>query len=123
MADIILLRQAAFDIDEILQDSTKRWGEKVANEYVMHFDDALQRLAEHRHLLRTFEGSEVLYYYPVGKHSLFCTICDDTIYVLTVKYGGMNLERVIHDLEPMLLSEVEIMQGKLQRKHDNTKKV
>jgi plasmid stabilization system protein ParE len=122
MADIILLRRAAFDIDEIIQDSTKRWGEKVADDYIASIDNALQLLAEHTHLLRAFEGSEVLYYYPVRKHSLFCTICDNTIYVLTVKYGGMNLERVIHDLEPMLLSEIEIMHHKLQATDESTKK-
>lgn len=116
MTDIILLRRAAFDIDDILHDSMKRWGDKVASEYVESIDDALQRLAEHPQLLRSFAGSEVLYYYPVRKHSLFCALAENTIYVLTVKYGGMNLEDVMQTLEPMLLHEVAIMQGKLQAK-------
>ncbi len=113
MTEIILLRRAAFDIDEIIQDSIKRWGKKVTDNYINGIDNALQLLSEHPHLLRTFEGSKTLYYYPVQKHSLFCARCNNRIYVLTIKYAGMNLERIIHELEPMLLTEIEIMQGKL----------
>ncbi|MEZ5534304.1 MAG: type II toxin-antitoxin system RelE/ParE family toxin [Thiolinea sp.] len=115
MPELILSRRAALDIAVIEDDSIRRWGQAVANSYLDSIDNALQLVSDNPGLLRKFANSEQLLFYPVRKHSLFCTLYNDVIYVLTVRYGGMDLERLIHELEPFLLEEVEIMHRKLGR--------
>lgn len=113
MTDIILTRRALFDIDGIEVDSTDKWGKGVADTYMNDVDAALKLISEYPNFLKRFGETDALLWYPVREHMLFCSMVADTIYVLTVKYGGMDLEEIMMDMEPLLLDEAKVMQSKL----------
>ena len=47
---------------------------------------------------------------------LVFAVLDDTLYLLTVKYGDMDIEDIITRLEPSLVLEAEVLHNRLNKK-------
>lgn len=110
MARILVSRLAIEDLFGIERYSREQWGKRIAAEYMAAIEQGLRRLRETPGLLRTkAEISEALQFYRVRQHFLVCAAKDDTVFVLTVKHGAMDLPERIGEMEPQLLQEVEIL--------------
>ena len=103
-------RRAARDIEEIGRFSAGQWGNRVAEEYLDHIEQALQRLRQNPALLRIKpEFSRHLRFFRVGRHYLDCALVEDNIYLVTVKHGSLDLPNRLAELEPTLLQETDLL--------------
>jgi plasmid stabilization system protein ParE len=110
MAYLALSRRAVLDLAEIERYSIEQWGKKVAADYLDEIEAALKRLKEHPGLLRERpELSETLKFYRAGRHLLVCALEADSIYLLAVKHGAMDLPERLAELEPHLMKEAELL--------------
>jgi toxin ParE1/3/4 len=110
--------RATLDLAEIADYSVSRWGVRVADDYLDGFDSALDLLAANPDLLRDIPGlSGALKWYRVNQHYLICTVIEPVIYVVTVKYGSMDIPNRLLELEPTLQREVEIMHDAFLRRY------
>lgn len=110
MAYLALTRTAVDDLEDIRIYSEDHWADKVAERYLEFLECALQRLKEHPELLRDIPAfSKHLKFYRVEKHFLVCALEGENVYVLTVKYGAMDLPERIGELEPQLVQEATIL--------------
>ena len=99
-------RRALRDLEEIRRFSVERWGERVAEEYLDNIEQALDRLRENPNLLRTrSEFSPHFRFYRVSRHFLVCSMVENSIYVLAIKHGSLDLPNRLAELEPRLLRE------------------
>jgi toxin ParE1/3/4 len=105
-----LSRRALRDIEEIRNYSVEHWGQKVAEEYLNGVEEALARLRESPNLLRTKpEFSRHLQFYRVHRHFLVCSTIGQSIYVLAVKHGSLDLPKRLAELEPRVLDEANLL--------------
>lgn len=110
MGYVGISRRAGRDIREIEQFSIENWGEKVAAEYLDSIQEALRRLSRDPGLLRSRpEFSPHFRFYRVNRHFLVCSIVDESIYVLAVKHGSLDLPNRLNELEPHLLKEADLL--------------
>ena len=110
MVAIYITDRAALEIDGIEKYSRKQWGKRVADEYINNIEKALELLKEAPGLLLPKpDFSKHLKFYSTGKRTLVFEVIGDYIYLVTIKYSGMNLEERMTELEPTLRKEVEIM--------------
>lgn len=110
MAYLGISRRAARDIEEIRLFSVEHWGNRVAEEYLDHIEEALQRLRQNPTLLRTKpEFSRHFRFFRVRVHYLVCSLVEDSIYLVTVKHGSLNLPKRLAELEPTLLEETDLL--------------
>lgn len=110
MAHLALTRRALLDIQDIDTFSDTKWGQHVAGEYLDAIEEALNRLRENPQLLRAKQDvSASLCFYRVRQHFLVCAVYADSVFVLSVKHGAMDLPNRIKELEPQLLVEAEMM--------------
>ena len=112
-----LSRRALLDIQHIESYSVEKWGEKVAEEYLKSIEDALNLIRKNPTLLKPkAEISEALCFHRVRQHFLVCTIFEESIFVLTVKHGAIDLPNRIAELEPQLMQEAEILHNAYRKK-------
>lgn len=110
MAYLALSRRALLDIQEIEAYSVEKWDEATADQYLKSIEDALNLLRETPNLLKPKpEVSQSLCFYRVRQHFLVCAYFDDSIFVLTVKHGAMDLPNRIAELEPQLSQEADML--------------
>ncbi|MGK0186386.1 MAG: toxin ParE1/3/4 [Verrucomicrobiales bacterium] len=110
MGYLVISRLAAYDLEEIENYSIERWGEQVAARYMGSIELALRRLRDNPSLLKeSARISDDLRLYRVEKHFLVCALVEESVYVLTVKHGAMDLPERIGELEPVLRQEAEIL--------------
>ena len=111
MSYLKLSRTAIHDLEEIRIYSEENWDDDDAATRCMEsLEEALKRLEVHPDLLRAIPAfSEHLKFYRVERHFLVCSLMGKNIYVLTVKYGAMDLLESIGELEPQLVREAEIL--------------
>ncbi|MCW1923187.1 type II toxin-antitoxin system RelE/ParE family toxin [Luteolibacter arcticus] len=110
MSYLALSRRAVLDLAEIERYSIEQWGKKVAADYLDDIEAALKRLKEAPGLLRARpELSENLKFYRVGRHLLVCALEGESIYVLAVKHGAMDLPERLAELEPHLVQEAGVL--------------
>lgn len=103
-------RRAARDIEEIRRYSVERWGERVAAEYQESQEQALNRLRENPGLLRTKpEFSAHFRFYRVRRHFLVCSVVQESVYLVAVKHGSLDLPSRLAKLEPTLLEETDLL--------------
>ena len=112
--EIQLTKRALSDLREIDRHSAREWGRKTADKYLEGIDEALNRLRVSPNLLR-LEPDLIpgLYFYRVQKHFLVCDFRDKTVNVLTVIHTSMDLPARLMELEPCLIAEAQILQGRL----------
>jgi plasmid stabilization system protein ParE len=110
MAYLGLSRRALLDIQDIEAYSIEKWGRKVASEYLQSIEDALNLLREDPGLLKAKSNiSQSLCFYRVRQHFLVCAAFKESIFVLTVKHGAMDLPSRIAEIEPQLNQEAHIL--------------
>lgn len=110
MAYLGISRRAARDIEEIHSFSVDLWGNKVAEEYLNHIEEALQRLQQNPTLLRIKpEFSRHFRFFRVRRHYLVCSLVEENVYLVTVKHGSLDLPNRLAELEPTLLEETDLL--------------
>jgi len=115
MATLRLTRRALIDLKEIKKYSIEKHGTITAEKYLASIEDALVTIKEYPEILKDRPFAQYAKFYFVGKHTLVFAVLDNTIYVLTVKYGGMDIENIINRFEPTLMQEAEIMHKRLRK--------
>ncbi len=117
MAQVYLARRALLDIDEIDRYSVDRWGNEVAERYPDDIQAGLQRLADSPSLLREQPDYSLrLRFYRVREHVLVCDVVDESIFVLALRHGTMDLPRRIAELEPQLIDEAELLHARIVKR-------
>ena len=117
MAYLGLSRRALIDIVQIETYSVEKWGRKVADKYLGHIQTGLDLIRENPKILKAKPGvSDSLCFYRVREHFLVCALFEESVFVLTVKHGAMDLPARIGELEPQILQEAEILYRAYQRK-------
>jgi plasmid stabilization system protein ParE len=110
VAYIGLTQRALLDIQEIESLSIEKWGEDTASDYLQSIENALNLLRENPNLLKANPAmSQSLSFYRVRRHFLVCVAYQDSIFVLTVKHGAMDLPNRLTELEPQLMQEAEML--------------
>lgn len=116
MAFLGLSRRALLDIQEIEAFSIEKWGHAVAAEYLQSIEEALNLLRENPVLLQSKpEISDSLCFYRVRQHQLVFAVFDESLFLLTVKHGAMDLPNRIAELEPSLTEEAELLHQAYRR--------
>lgn len=117
MVHLALSRRALLDIAEIEVYSMEKWGPRVADEYLKNIEDALELLRTNPSLLKSKDTlSPSLCFYRVRQHFLVCAMFAESIFVLTVKHGAMDLPNRIAKLEPHLIQEAEMLHRRFREK-------
>ena len=114
MAQIRITRRALSDLNKIEEDSNSDFGQIVADKYLDDIENALRALSEHPSLLTEKPFADYVRFYGVRKHTLVFCMLEDILYLLTLKYGGMDIEDIVIRLETTLLREAEIMHERLK---------
>lgn len=115
MTEIRLTRRALSDLMAIEEKSIQAFGQIVADKYMGDIEDALKTLSEYPRLLREQPFADHARFFTVRKHVLVFAVLDDILYLLTVKYGGMDIEAIITRLEPTLILEAQVLNEKLNK--------
>ena len=115
MAEVRITRRALSDLNKIEEDSVRDFGQIVADKYMDDIEVALQTLSDYPSLLREKSFADNMLFFCVRKHTLVFCMLEDIVYLLTLKYGGMDIEDIVIRLEPTLLREAEIMHGRLKK--------
>ena len=111
-----LTERALRDILEIEAYSVEQFGRRAASRYLADLEAALGRIAEHPDLLRQeSQFHPALQFYRAGSHLLVCDRQDMGIFVLTLLHGSMDIPERLHELEPTLQVETEILHRKLRQ--------
>ncbi len=119
MSEIRFTRRALADLDKISKDSIERYGQIVTDKYMAYIEDILKTITEYPNILIKKPFAEHVRFFVAREHMLVFSALDDTIYLLTVKYGGMDIENIISRLEPALVYEAEIMHDRLRKGGSN----
>ena len=115
MVEIRLTRRALAELEEIETDSVDEHGQIVADKYIDDIEDVLKTIAEYPNILREKPFAEHTRFFKIREHMLVFSMLDDILYLLTVKYGAMDIENIITRLEPTLVREAEIMHMRLKK--------
>ena len=113
----LLLTQRALDDFASIEDySIEQWGKSTANRYLADLEAGLERIRDNPELLRSEEGFHAsLRFYSVNKHVFVCNVFAESIYLLTVLHGSMDIPSRLHELAATLALETELLHRKLQR--------
>ncbi len=114
MVEIRFTRKALVDLQEIEQNSITCFGKKVAAKYMTDIEEVLETISEYPHILQEKSFSKHTTFFCVREHMLVFAILDNIIYLLTVRYGGMDLESIIPREEPTLIHEAQILHERLK---------
>lgn len=112
---VLLTDRALGDIAEIEDSSKEKWGEEVAARYIDDLERALERLREYPDLLHPDPALHPsLGFYSVNRHMLICARHPQASVVLTVLHQKMDIPARLAELQPELVLEVELLQGRLE---------
>jgi plasmid stabilization system protein ParE len=110
MAFLGLSRRALLDIQEIETYSIERWGPAITANHLQSIEDALNLLRRNPSLIKPKRSvSQSLCFYRVRQHFLVCAAFEETVFILTVKHGAVDLPNRIAELEPQLFLEAEML--------------
>lgn len=113
---MLLTDRALSDLRDTERYSIENWGRKTADKHLAGIKLALQRVSETPALLREqADFSAALRFYRVNKHWLACDVRLETIVVLTVIHGSMDLPNRLTEFQPTLSTEAELLQAKLKQ--------
>ncbi len=115
-----LTERALSDLVAIEAYSIKQWGKRVAAKYLSDIEGRLLLVQENpvvqenSGLLSSAEGlPEVLQCYPGGKHILIFDVMPDSLVLLTVIHGNIDLPNQLAELVLALATEIQLLHGKL----------
>lgn len=101
-----LTKRATWDLMLIHQRSMEEWGEMVAEKCLRGIEETMKTIERYPNILRKSPNiSKHFYIYPYKSHWLVCDKAEHFIFVLTVRYAGINLENIVQELTPSLQSE------------------
>ena len=110
MTKLLLTDRALIGIAAIERYSAERWGAQGADRYLADLDAALGRLAEDLSLFKgRHDYTGRLRFYRVREHVLVGDVIGNPGFVLTVRHRSMDVIDRLHELEPDLMHEAEIM--------------
>ena len=112
-----LTNRALRDIANIESYSLKKFGERVASQYIGKLEAGIGRISDNAELLREeslFHKS--LKFYRIEQHLLVCeTAIEDKIIILTLMHASMDIPSRLAELEPKLSIEAELLLKRLYR--------
>lgn len=112
-----LTERALADLVGIESYSIKQWGKAVAKKYLSDIESRLLLIQESPGLLSSSDGlPEAFQCYPAGKHVMFFDVHPQSLVLLTVIHGNMDLPNRLAELVPTLATEIELLHGKLRSK-------
>jgi plasmid stabilization system protein ParE len=115
--NFLLTRRAVRDIKEILADSTERWGRQTAETYLDALQAGLDRLGENSGLLWPEpDFHESFMFYRVQQHLFVCDARPASLVVLAVVHSARDIPSRLAELQPSLITEVEMLHRKLESK-------
>lgn len=101
-----LTKRSTWDIEKLYLESVEEWGEKVADEYFNGLQETLITIERYPNILRKNPKiSNHFMVYPYKRHWIICDKIDDFVFVLTVKFAGMNLASITDEIGPILRAE------------------
>ena len=113
---LYLTQRSLRDLVAIEVFSIEQFGKRVANQYLDKLESGINRLRDNPELLREeppFHSS--LRFYRVEKHVLVCeTGAKGKIIVLTLLHGSMDIPTRLAELEPILVTEVDLLLKRLK---------
>lgn len=110
MARLLLAERAIDDLADIEAYSIETWGQATADRYIDGVSAAFDLLKASPDLLKPRDDfSGRLLFYRVERHWLVCDRFGETIVVLTVAHGAMDIHARLARLEPTLIQEAELM--------------
>jgi len=114
---VYLTDRALRDIASIELHSIKRFGKRVAAQYVGKLGAGISRIAENPDLLRDEPRfNQSLKFYRVEQHLLVCeTGIEGKIIILTLLHSSMDVPSRLAELEPNLSIETEMLLVQLRR--------
>jgi toxin ParE1/3/4 len=113
---LLLTQRVLEDLAGVLEYSTDQWGKKPAEKYLDDIEAGLERLRQEPDLLQPLpDRYPPLTYYRVNKHLLVCDFQADSIVLLTVIHGCMDIPNRLADLQPTLATEVEMLHNTLRK--------
>ncbi len=115
MTSLHLTDRSLSDIVEIERYSVKRWGQRVADQYLADLDEAFGRLEEDLSLFRRrrdYTGR--LRFYRVREHVIVGDVIGGVGFVMTVWHGSMDFIDLLSELEPELRHEAEFMVRRIE---------
>ena len=109
-----LTKRAISDLLGVEAYSIEQWGKRAATKYLKEIEAGLQLMREDPRILRPLEGlPPQLCFYCVNKHFLVCDVAPESIVVLTVIHGSMDLPHRLGELVPQLAAEVAMLRNQL----------
>jgi toxin ParE1/3/4 len=100
----------------VLEYSTEQWGKKTAEKYLDDLEAGLERIRQQPDLLQPLPDLHPsLTFYRVNKHLFACDRQPESIIVLTVIHGSMDIPNRLAELQPTLAAEVELLHNKLRQ--------
>lgn len=118
---LLLTQRALNDLAGLLEYSTMQWGKRTAEKYLDDIEAGLERIRQHPDLLQPLPDlNPPLTFYRVSKHLLICDSQAASIVVLTVIHGSMDIPNRLAELQPTLVTEVEMLHGKLRKSRNRT---
>ncbi len=109
-----LTKRAISDLLGIEAYSIEQWGKRAATKYLKEIEAGLQLIREDPGILRPLEGLPApLRFCRVNKHFLVCDVVRESIVVLTVIHGSMDLPNRLGELVPQLAAEVAMLRHQL----------
>jgi toxin ParE1/3/4 len=114
---LLLTHRALDDIQRIFDYSVEHWGKRAAEKYLDAMESGLDRVKTQPGLLRPEpDFHESLTFYRINQHLLVCDARPESIVVLTVVHGSMDIPARLAELEPTLAAEVALLHRKLRAK-------
>lgn len=109
-------RRATLDLRKIENYSISKWGSKTAKEYINSIEQALTLLQENPKILRQdAKISAYFHLYRVRQHFLVFDVTKNTLNLLTIIHGSMDLPERLAELEPSLYEEIAYLHDKLEK--------
>ena len=111
-----LTQRAADDIQAIFDHSIHEWGKATAEKYLTAIQSGIDRIQADPSLLDILPDFDSnLQFYRINKHLLVCDVKSESIIVVTVIHGSMDIPTRLAELIPALSAEVEMLHQRLWR--------
>ena len=121
-SELVLTQRALRDVQAIFDYSAKRWGKSTADKYLDDIEAGLERLKAQPELLKSVPDSPpALTFYRINKHLVVCDARPEAIVVLTVVHASMDIPARLAELQPTLVTEVELLHHRLLAKKSRRK--
>ncbi len=111
MAKLLKVRRtliASAKLEEIYEYSCDHWGETVAEKYLMDIEAVIQQAAFDRGgLKRNPKYSTRFTYSPARRHLVFFDVKKDTLFLVTVFHGVMDIKERLAEEMAIIQREID----------------